>query len=1029
MLTDKKILGKLEQIEQRYGALRFRKIADIPVEMCQTKTHFRQIPGDDSGVEWTPAPAGTKWGGSWVTAWFKGEVELPEECAGKRVFVRPNAGGETLFVVDGQHRGVFDENHPVVMVTGEGTLGHKYVLGFEAYSGHSYPGTQPHDKPVVIEDNCKTLGGVELVLEREDVTAFVFDLKVLKDVLKSLDDNSLRRNTLIAGLAKVYASVDMLPEETVEENWRPKLAAAREIMKPMLDAQNGSTAPSIGIVGHSHMDTAWLWPLTETWRKCARTYSSVLNLMEQYPEFMFFQSSPCHTEKIKEEYPDIFDRMKEKVAEGRYEPNGGMWVEPDCNVPSGESLVRQLLVGQQMTREWFGYTSNTLWLPDVFGYSAALPQILQGCDVEYFCTTKIGWNDTTRFPYDTFVWKGIDGTSVIAHYHFLHCWPDPLTMTNQWNWVQHKDVQDRMIMAYGYGDGGGGPMAEMLEVARRVKNLEGSPKAEHINVGKFMDGIRDELGDKLPVWSGELYLEAHRGTLTSVSEIKRGNRETEFALREAELLSTLATLKGAEYPTERFLSIWKTLLTNQFHDILPGSSIAAVNDLAIETFHQCIADAKAISTEAVKYLSGGDSGKLLLVNTLSWDRAGEMTLDGVPAGMAPVGDGIVTQQIEGPDGAAKVAVKGLTIPSLGMLRIELGQGTETHESPFSIDGDMLETPFAIVAFDGIGRIVSLVDKASGREVVNRDGALNTLLLGEDVPESWDNWDLDSDQRLKMHVQDELVSRSVVANGPLQLRIRSEYKVGEHSSIIQDTVFHSDTPRIDFDTVIDWADTHKLFKAGFELNVLSDYARHEIQYGHAERPTHTNLPQDRARFEVAAHKWSDLSDNGFGVAILNDCKYGISVTGSELRLTLIKSGVHPDPRGDAGRHTVTYSVLPHASSFSVESVVRPAYELNIKPSIYQAGPNSVSEGLVSVDASNVIVESVKWAEDGKGFVVRLYEAGKAGCNTKVTVNVPVNCISQTNLMEEKPQPLEVTNGAVEVYFRPFEIKTLYCALAQ
>ncbi|MHB0997877.1 MAG: alpha-mannosidase [Armatimonadota bacterium] len=1031
MITNRKILGKLEQIDQRYDALRFEKVANVPMQMCETLEHFRQAPLDDPNIKWESAEPGTKWGGNWISAWFAGDIELPAQYAGKKVFVRGNTGGETLFTVNGEYKGVFDENHPVVMMTGSGEAGKIYRLGFEAYSGHYHPGCMPPDQGVMPEPKSKTFGGIDIVLEREDVSAFVFDLRVLKSVMRVLDDNSLRKNNLVKELAKVYAVVDMIPAESGEASWRPKLAEARKIMKPLLEAKNGSTVPWIGLIGHSHMDTAWLWPLTETWRKCARTFSSILNLMDQYPEFTFIQSSPCQTDMIRKLYPSIFEGMQERAAQGRWEPNGGMWVEPDCNIPSGEALVRQVLVAQNFTRKWFDYTADTLWMPDVFGYSAALPQILRKSNIEFFCTTKISWNDTTRFPYDTFVWKGIDGSPVISHYNFIHCWPDPETLTQNWNWVQHKDVQDRRLCSYGFGDGGGGPMMEMIEVARRVEDLEGSPKANHTTVGKFMQGVRDELTD-IPSWAGELYLEAHRGTLTSIGAIKRGNRKSEIALRDAELLSTYAAMKGMAYPQDELLEIWKELLTNQFHDILPGSSIAEVNDLAIATFKKCIDDANSITKRSVESITGasdaGDTG-VLVINTLSWDRSGEIVLDGVPDGMQPADQGIKAQWIDDVKGDRKLVASGLNVPALGAVVMPLAKTESVAcNSPFSIGCDTIETPYADLRFDEKGRIVSFIDKSSGRDIVMPDGAMNTFLLGEDVPESWDNWDIDPDQKMKMHPDWKLMSRKPVAEGPLQLRLRSEYTIGANSSMVQDMVFHADSARVDFETSLNWAEKHHLFKVEFEMNVLSDFARHEIQYGHAERPTHTNLLQDVARFEVCAHKWSDLSENGFGVALLNDCKYGIGVNGSTFRLTLIKSGTHPDPRGDAGNHFFTYSLLPHASGFSVESVVRPAYELNMPVLAFPADADTKGfDGILSVDAPNVIIESIKAAENGDGIIVRLYEAEKTGCKVNLKFNVPVEYIEETNLLEEKQQELDFENNSVELFIKPFEIKTIRCRI--
>ncbi|HOX39238.1 MAG TPA: glycoside hydrolase family 38 C-terminal domain-containing protein [Candidatus Brocadiia bacterium] len=1026
MLTDKKILQKLERIEERYVHLRFEKVGEISMEICETKEHFRKPPTSRDGVKWQPAKPGMKWGGNWMTAWFRGDYKAPQSLGGKKVLLRAKTNAESMLFIDFEPSGLFTGNHPVVMMAKKAEAGKKYDVAVEAYAGHDFPGCSPNETLHRVTRGCRTFDGCDVVLERQDVTAFVADLRTLRQLAKCLSEDSLRRGKVIAGLAEVFAVVDAMPEEMPEESWRSKLADARKIMKPLLESKNGPTMPWAGVIGHSHMDTAWLWPLAETWRKCARTYSSILNLMEQYPDFMFLQAAPCHTDVIRREYPGLFKRIKRAVAKGKWEPNGGMWVEPDCNVPSGEALVRQLLVGQTATREMFGYTSNTLWLPDVFGYSAALPQILQGCRVEYFCTTKIGWNDTTRFPYDTFVWKGIDGTSVIAHYNAIHCWPEPEALIGQWNWVQHKDNQDRRLCAFGYGDGGGGPMAEQLEMAKRIGDLEGCPRSKWISVGDFMDGIRDEVPN-LPEFAGELYLEYHRGTLTSISQVKKGNRKTELALRDAELLATMAMLRGKKYPSDRFLEMWKKLLTNQFHDILPGSSIAEVNDEAILDFADCITKAKVIGEESLKTL-GAEAGKspsqLLIVNSLSWDRSGEVVLSGVPEGMVIADADATCQWIEDPEGCAKLAVAGLKVPALGAKAVALAKGKGGGQSPFKVSERGVETPKSVVKFDKAGRIASLLDKASGREVVKAGGALNTLLVGEDIPESWDNWDIDRDQRLKMKADGRLISRKVVSDGPLQLRIRSVYEIGAASRLTQDIVFHADSARIDFETMVDWKEKHKLLKAGFELDVLADFARHEIQYGHAERPTHENQMADRARFEVCAHKWTDLSENGFGVALLNDCKYGVGVKGSELRLSLLKSGTHPDPRGDNGRRSFTYSLLPHACGFSAESVVRPAYELNVPAIAAPAGGKAQClSSLIEVDAPNVIIESVKKAEKGKGIVVRLYEAEKTGVNANLKFNVPVKSVSETNMLEEEPKSLKVRGGKVSLFVRAFEIKTL------
>ncbi len=1024
MLTDKKIFGKLKHIAEAYLPLRWETVQQLPAEVAFTREHFRSPAEAQEALEFKPAKAPLNWGESWLSAWFLAKVRVPKELAGKPLFLRAKTGGETLFFVDNEPNGVFDENHPVVRLTGAANDKHTYEAAFETYAGHEFPGTQPHETGRKVTPGSLVFEGVDLLLEREDVSAFVFDLEVLLRLFEALDEHSLRKGELARGLKAVFALVDAVPLENPESHWRPRLQKAREVMQPLLAKRNGPTTPVMGIIGHSHIDTAWLWPLAETWRKCARTFSSVANLMEQYPEFLFIQSSPAQTVKVQELYPGLFKRIKALVAEGRWEPNGAMWVEPDCNVPSGEALARQLLFGQLTTRRLFGYTADTLWLPDVFGYSAALPQLLQSAGVKYFCTTKLSWNDTTRFPYDTFWWKGIDGTAVLAHYNTIHCWPEPKTLVDQWKWVQHKDVQKGRLVAFGYGDGGGGPMAEMVESARRCQDLEGCPKAKWTTVSDFMQQIERDWHD-LPAWEGELYLELHRGTLTSIAKVKRGNRKSEFALREAEFLATLALLEGGAYPADQLGELWRALLTNQFHDILPGSSIKEVNDEAIETFELIIQGARQVASKAAQDLGAQSKGKKLLVfNSLSWERTGEVVLPGVPEGMAVAEEGALSQVVETPTGERKLIAAGLNLPPLGAKLVSLGYPNQNYTSPFKVTSDSVETPFAVVRFDEAGRLVSLLDKASGREVAVEGKPLNTFYLGEDLPEAWDNWDIDSDQALKLEPVLELLSREVVSDGPLQLRLRSTYALGNNSRLVQDMVFHSLSPQIDFETVLDWSEKHKLLKVGFAVNVLCENARHEIQYGHVQRPTHRNLPQDRARFEVCAHKWSDLSEANFGVALLNDCKYGVSVHGKELRLTLIKSGTHPDARGDEGRHEFTYSLLPHAGGFNTENVIRPAYELNLQPSVFKAPAKAEPvPSLLQLSEPNVIVEAVKAAEEGEGVIFRLYETERTATTCHLAFGRKPKQVQLVNLLEETVQTLEAADDGLTLEFKPFEIKTL------
>lgn len=1017
MILDPKIPDKIGLLESTYDKLRYATILSLDMEIAETTEHFRTVP---AGLAWRRAEAGETWGEDWGTAWFRGSFALPQVADGQRVFLRAVTGGpEAMLFVDGVARGSFDPNHPVRAVDLRAQGGKTYAIALEAYAGHNFPGVHPHhtegsaDGVVYVRPEERKVGAFEVVVERPDVARFVFGVRCLRQLTEVLDANSLRRGKILHAFAEIFRLVWARPEETGEATWRAALAQAWAVMEPLLERRNGPTTPRMGIVGHSHIDTAWLWTIGETWRKIGRTYSSVLALMDQYPEFKFTQSAAYHFEKCRELYPEVFARVVERVKEGRWEVNGAMYIEPDCNLPSGESFVRQALVGQRAYREMFGHTTDTLWQPDVFGYSAALPQILRKSGVKYFLTTKLSWNDTNRFPHDTFWWQGIDGTKVLAHFNEMQGELDPAKLTQLWNDVIHKDVQDRRFVGFGYGDGGGGPTAEMIEIARLCEDLEGCPRTEYTSITEFMNGMEAEL-DALPTWVGELYLELHRGTLTSIARIKRYNRQCEFMLRDAEFAATLAALKGRAYPREDLLAAWKVLLVNQFHDILPGSSIAAVNDQAFKEFAQCLASAMYERDAALAALSEG-TGHLLLGNSLSWERTGEMTLFGLPEGAWP--DGSTAQFIEDVEGVKGVAVSGLSIPSLGTTTVPLVMGEPYTSSPFGLQGDEVETPFARVRFGEAGQIVSFVDKASGRELVRDGGRFNALVIGEDVPAVWDNWDIDRDQRHKLAPLGKPIERHIVADGPLQLRIRSEYAFGVGSRLVQDVVFHATTPRVDFDTYVDWREKYQLLKTEFDLDVLADSARHEIQFGHVSRGAHDNTSWDRAQFDVCAHKWTDVSEEGFGVAFLNDCKYACTVKEGRYTLSLIKSGRHPDARGDEGRHRFAYAFVPHRG-FGVESVVRAAYEFNLSPMARVSGP-SARFSLLTVDAPNVIVEAVKWAEDREAFVVRLYEAGRTGVTTALRFGIDVASVEETNLLEEEPKAVDPQR----LTFRPFEIKTL------
>ncbi len=1036
MIVSPKIFAKCRRLVQTYGARIFTEIAEVPVRVLETDDHLREPPAPDD-ERWQEAPPGTLWGKSWGSAWFAGSFTLPVDCSGRPVFVRARTDGiEAFLFVDGHPRGIFTHpregadigNHHTVMVLPSARGGEVIDIAVEAYAGHPCVGSQPFDgletQTRYPDRYPRKFEGIFAMRRDEDVMAFVFDLQTLLQLVESLPYESFRRGRLARVMEDVVAVVVEDPAVANGEEWRVGLHSAREIMVPHLAVPAEPSAPLAGLVGHSHMDTAWMWTIEETARKCARTYSSVLNLMEQYPEFTFVQSAPFHAELMRRHYPEIFAGIKARVAEGRWEPNGGMWIECDANLTGGESMVRQFLKGIGYTQEHFGYTPDTFWLPDTFGYSAAIPQIMRGCGLSYFLTTKLTWNETNTFPYDTFLWRGLDGTEVLAHFNDIQCWPDPRTLRAKLhgggakdfrsveNYIQHKDVNDRRLISYGMGDGGGGPQFEMIEMARRCRDIEGSPRAEHTSVSRFMRGLETSIV-RPPVYTGELYVEGHRGSLTSMHEIKRGNRRAELALRDAEFLAVACGCSGDVEIRKQLHEAWDVLLVNQFHDILPGTSIPEVHDRAMRELSGVEEAARAICQELI-----GSPGResVAVWNSLSWDRAGVLALHGVPEGKAPAG--LVSQRIVALDGSEVVLCAGANVPGLGSRTLQLSNAPSSESSPFRYDGKSLEAPALSVVFDEAGGIASF--KASGRELCVPGKPMNAFLLGEDVPAAWDNWDIDEDQALKMQRQVTLLSREVATDGPLEFRLRSRWRIGRASEIRQDLVVRADSPMLTFETEVDWREKHALLKIAFPTNLRPSFARHEIQFGHIERPVDRNHRFDMVKFEVCQHKWSDLSENRHGLALINDCKYGISTEGGEMRLTLMKAGLHPDPRGDEGVHRATYALLPHDSGFSAEAVIRPAYELNV-PLI--VGAVAGDQPLLSVSPPNIVVESIKPAEDGRGYIVRLYEAERSSCEATISFGHAVSSVFRCNLIEEDEGQLDLHENTARVMFRAFEIVSL------
>ncbi|MBO4342767.1 MAG: alpha-mannosidase [Clostridia bacterium] len=1027
MLTQKQVnrmYSKMKRFENTLEPMIFTKVGETPARVYETPERLYEIPDDSL---FAPVEKGHIWGGEEHFCWFKSEFTVPENLAGRDLFIMPHTQGyETLLWVNGKPFGTFATkivftghgNHYCDLLRQNAQAGEKIDIALEVYSGHSYKGCSPLSQEPLL-DYKFLYNGIDICVKDYYIQEFYFDLKTVNELFECLPDDSFRKGEIANAYYEMHKVLYYSFEDTDSDTFLSALKAAHPFLKEILAVKNGPEAPIAGVMGHSHMDTAWLWKSTETIKKCARTYSNQISLMEQYPEYTFVQSSACHGNMILKHYPALFEDIKQKVKEGRYEPNGGVWVECDCNITSGESMVRQFLWGQRFTRKHFGYTSNTFWLPDTFGYSAAIPQIMKGCGVDYFCTTKLDWNDTNVFPYDTFYWQGLDGTKVFTHFNRTHCWPAPKALTElvakdryPGSSIKEKSVTNKRLIVYGYGDGGGGPQFEMIEMGRRCRDLNGCPKAEPTTVGKFMQEL--ERDAKNPsTYKGELYLELHRGTLTNQHSIKHNNRKSELALRDLEFLTVNNAVKAGVTADNKDISpLWETLLLNQFHDILPGTCIPSAHKLSLEQTGKLLETASAL----IKGLTVGEGEEITLTNTLSFDRCDPVFLECEEGLVADLN--CKQQRYTNLDGKSVLILSGIVIPAFSTVRFRLIKGEPESTSAFSFSGNKLSAPNAEIVFDEKKYISSLFDKNTGREIRGEGYPLGTLITAEDLPSDWDNWDVDADLELKFRDNSELTESEVVSQGSVAFIIRNTYKVTAKSTVKQDVIVFADSSEIRYDTLMNWQDDHRFMKVAFDTSICSDFARSEIQYGNVLRPTTRNNSLEKAKFEVVNHKYTDLSETRNGVAVLNDSKYAIGVEGGKMRLSLHKGGNRPDFTGDHGLHRTVYSLLPHKDAFNAENVIRPAYELNI-PAVAGKGDFD-SVALIVPAQSNIIVESIKPCEDcEKAFIARLYEAEGSRTHCNLDIFSGAKKVEITNMLEEVTGEYD----GCGLVFRPFEIKTL------
>lgn len=1002
--------------------------------------------------EWKNLHYGDYWGERDSNHWFKTNVKVPAEFNGKTIALvistRENGWDAVnpqfiLYLNDKLVQGL-DVNHTEVIIDREARAEQEYKIDLHAYSGT----IGDHGK-----DDFKTRLFIDLVTVDEHTRDLYYNIHVPWLVIEKLDKDDKTRIDTLRILNETINLIDL--RKPFSDSYYQSINKANEyIQNEYYQKMTGKIAEHAEVIatciGHTHIDVAWWWTVAQTRQKVSRSFATVLNLMQQYPEYLFMSSQPQLYQFLKEDQPQLYAKIKEKITEGRWEPEGSMWVEADTNVTSGESLVRQLLFGKRFFKEEFGVENDILWLPDVFGYSAALPQILKKSDINYFMTTKISWNQINKLPVDTFLWQGIDGSQIFTHFittkgpyqekgdHFTTYNGDihPGAIKGAWDRYQQKEINNEILISYGYGDGGGGPTKNMLEIGRRMeKGLPGAPRVQQGKARDFFNRIaqRTESSKKLPQWIGELYLEYHRGTYTSMARNKRSNRKNELLYRDAELLSSLALISGIEYQQEKINQGWQTILLNQFHDILPGSSIKEVYDVTKKEYAEVEKNGYEILNKAIDQLSvriNIPELSIIIFNTLPFTRT---DLVKIPY-TAEMDNMIILDDNNNPlpvqiikeNNKKYYTFLAPNIPALGYKTYKIKKDKINNQHNIQITTKNIETPFYKINLDEQGLFTSIYDKRNNRELLKENQKGNLLIAYEDKPMNFDNWDIDNYYTEKKWEITDLESIEVIENGNIRSCLEIKRKFCD-SLIIQKIYFYEQLERIDFDTYIDWKEQQILLKVEFPVDIHTNKATYDIQFGNLERPTHQNTSWDKARFEVCGHKWADVSEEGYGVSLLNDCKYGYDIFNSNLRLTLLKSGIEPNPTTDQEEHFFTYSLYPHTDNWKHGNTIQQANSLNTplyaKISDKNKGIMENNFSLVECKENNIIIETIKKAEDSNELIIRLYEAHNKRTTVNLKFSQDIRNITETNLMERELEKLTSEKNTLTLEVKPYEIKTI------
>lgn len=901
-------------------------------------------------------------------------------------------------------------------------------MGFILWSGlegGGPPAEQQHD-----------FRRADLAWLHRNTNRLYYYLKAISKALAYLTDDQPERQWLIQ-----MANHALLTLDWDKEIFYRTADKALECLEDDLRRHPNQSPVTIHCVGHTHIDVAWLWRLRHTREKAVRSFTTVLRLMEEHEDFQFLQTQPQLYAFIKEDMPELYKRIQERVRQGRWEVDGCMWLESDCNIPSGESLVRQLMHGIRFIREEFGKECRYLWLPDAFGFCWALPQLLAGCGIDTFLTTKISWNQYNHFPNDLFVWRGPDGSEVLAYFmttpdpdmaNQMECprtvyngFITPRTLTGAWHKFQNKDISQDLLLSYGYGDGGGGVTRDMLYMGQALRALPGLPSVRFSTAGAFFERLHENVEaspSPVPVWDGELYLELHRGTFTSQAANKKWNRFMETRLQFAEWLGSLIWKHDGQYPSETLDFVWKTVLRNQFHDILPGSAIHEVYEDSLREYNTAWGRLKSMISSFQERFLREEENRWVVANYAPFSLCEPILFPHRPGGcfFLTKNNQPLDSQTTADGCLVWVPVDAFAFAEVGWTKEEAPPADPPTMS-VRLDEHTLETPFYRVEWNEHGQLTRLYDKEYRREILREGGLGNVLELYEDRPLNFDAWDIDVFYEEKC----EALSAGqieVAEQGQQEIVLRMTYPF-RNSHVTQQIIFYSKSRRVDFLTEVDWHETRRLLKVGFDVNIRSTKASYDVQYAIAERPVHRNTQWDFARFETVGHFWADLSDNGYGVALLNDSKYGYGIHGTHMTLSLLKSSQNPDPQADRGYHRFLYALYPHQSPAAQSDVIRQGHAVNKPPHLFSGRLLQPLGRLIYTEHPGIVVDAIKRSENADHLTVRVHECRGQQVSARLQSDYPMAKWIPVNLLETPLSDDWQSGQSIPIQVKPFEIKTV------